>query len=198
MAATKLDIYLVGVGGQGILTIAELITRAAEAKGISANFFPTKGMAQRGGFVKAQLKLGHGEIGPDIRPGGAGLVIAMELNESLKALRFLKKGGDCIVYGYNWQPTEVMLGKTPYPTVEQVKGEVTKAGGNITYLPPEDLPPDAADNIYLLAAAIKYTCLGRLFTADEIKQAIVSRWPRGAQRNMASFEAGMQYQVFSL
>jgi indolepyruvate ferredoxin oxidoreductase beta subunit len=192
MAASKLDIYLVGVGGQGILTIAELITRAAEAKGISANFFPTKGMAQRGGFVKAQRKVGHGEIGPDIRPGGAELVIAMELSESLKALRFLQKGGDFIVFGYNWQPTEVMLGKAPYPTVEQVKEEVAKAGGNITYLAPQDMPQDAADNIYLLAAALKYTCLGQLFTAEEIKQAITSRWPKGAERNMASFEAGMQ------
>ena len=191
MAASKLDIYLVGVGGQGILTIAELITLAAEAKGISANFFPTKGMAQRGGFVKAQLKLGHDEVGPDIRPRGAELVIAMELSESLKALRFLKEGGDCIIFGYNWQPTDVMLGKAPYPTVEQVKGEVAAAGGNLIYLPPEDMPPGTADNIYLLAAAIQHTCLGQMFTAEEIKQAIVSRWPKGAERNMASFEAGM-------
>ena len=191
MAATKLDIYLVGVGGQGILTIAELITRAAEAKGIAANFFPTKGMAQRGGFVKAQLKLGHDEVGPDIRPRGADLVIAMELSESLKALRFLKQDGDCIIYGYNWQPTEVMLGKGAYPTVDQVTGEVAKAGGQVTYLPPEEMPEGVADNIYLLAAAVKHTCLGEMFSAEEIKEAIVSRWPKGAERNMASFEAGM-------
>ena len=195
MTATNLDIYLTGVGGQGILTIAELITRAAEAKGITANFFPTKGMAQRGGFVKAQLKLGHGEIGPDIRPGGAHLVISMELCESLKAVRFLKAGGDFIVFGYKWLPTEVMLGKAAYPTVEQIKEEVLKVGGRITYLPPEALPADAADNIYLLAAAQKYTCLGQLLTADELRQAIVSRWPKGAERNMASFEAGMQAVV---
>ena len=192
MAASKLDIYLTGVGGQGILTIAELITRAAEAKGIPVNFFPTKGMAQRGGFVKAQLKLGHGEIGPDIRPGGADLVISTELCESLKAVRFLKKGGDFIVFGYKWFPTEVMLGKAAYPTVEQVKEEVAKVGGNITYLAPEDLPVDVADNIYLLAAAINFTSLGKVFSADEIKQAIVARWPKGAERNMASYEAGMK------
>ena len=195
MAASTLDIYLTGVGGQGILTIAELITRAAMEKGISANFFPTKGMAQRGGFVKAQLKLGHGEVGPDVRPHGADLIISTELCESLKAVRFLKKGGDFIVFGYKWLPTEVMLGKAAYPTPEQVKEEVAKVGGNITYLPPEELPENMADNIYLLAAAIKFTCLGRLFTAEEIKNAIVSRWPKGAERNMASFEAGMQAEA---
>ncbi|MCL1905464.1 MAG: hypothetical protein FWG06_00475, partial [Clostridiales bacterium] len=88
-------------------------------------------------------------------------------------------------------PTDVMLGKAPYPTVEQVKGEVTKVGGNIIYLPPEEMPTGTADNIYLLAAAVKHTCLGRLFAAEEIKEAIISRWPKGAERNMASFEAGM-------
>ncbi len=187
----KIDIYLVGVGGQGILTIAELLTRAAEAKGLPANFFPTKGMAQRGGFVKAQLKIGSQTVGPDIRKGGADLVIAMELSESIKAIPFLKKGGDFIVYGYNWLPTAVMLGKEKYPDIEQVKEKVALAGGNISYLDPQDLPENLADNIYLLAATLKHTCLSDYFSLEEIKEAIVSRWPKGAERNLASFEAGL-------
>ena len=39
------------------MTIGDLVTSAAMARGIPANFYPTKGMAQRGGFVKAQLRL---------------------------------------------------------------------------------------------------------------------------------------------
>lgn len=193
--AKQMDIYLVGVGGQGILTIAELITRAAEAKGLPANFFPTKGMAQRGGFVKAQLKVGQETVGPDIRPQGADLVIATELSESLKALYYLKPQGDCIVYGAKWLPTAVMLGKAPYPTLEQVREEVKKAQGKLTYLDPEGLPEGAADNIYLLAAAVCHTCLGQLFTVEEMMDAIVKRWPKGAERNMKSFEAGQKAQV---
>ena len=50
------DIYLVGVGGQGVLTIADLITRTAFRKGIPVNYYPTKGMAQRGGFVKCYVE----------------------------------------------------------------------------------------------------------------------------------------------
>lgn len=53
------DILIVGVGGQGVLTICELITEAATHAGIPANFYPTKGMAQRGGFVKAQVPAGQ-------------------------------------------------------------------------------------------------------------------------------------------
>ncbi len=185
------DIYLVGVGGQGILTIADLIMRAAEAENIPANYFPTKGMAQRGGFVKAQLKLGEETVGPDIRPGGADLVIAMELSESLKALRYLKPGGDFVVYGYQWQPAEVMLGKAPYPTREQVREQAALAGVNFHYLDPDLLPAGAADNIWLLAACLAKTPLGRYIRPGAVKEAILQRWPQGAERNMLSFQAGL-------
>ena len=70
------DIYLVGVGGQGVLTIGEIITETAFRAGKPANFYPTKGMAQRGGAVKAQLRLGRSTVGPAIPERGADLVIA--------------------------------------------------------------------------------------------------------------------------
>jgi len=186
------DIYLVGVGGQGILTIADMIMRAAEAEDIPANYFPTKGMAQRGGFVKAQLKLGRDTVGPDIRPGGADLVIAMELSESLKALRYLKAGGDFVVYGYQWQPTEVMLGKAAYPTVAQVREQAELSGARFHYLDPGQLPEGAADNIWLLAACLGKTPLGQFISAAAVQDAIVQRWPKGAERNMKSFKAGLE------
>ncbi|MCX6100411.1 MAG: 2-oxoacid:acceptor oxidoreductase family protein [Candidatus Bipolaricaulota bacterium] len=53
------DIVLVGVGGQGILTIGEILLHAALESDVAASFAPTKGMAQRGGFVKAELRLGR-------------------------------------------------------------------------------------------------------------------------------------------
>ncbi len=53
------DIYLVGVGGQGVLTIGEIITETAFRAGLPVSFYPTKGMAQRGGFVKAQCRIGR-------------------------------------------------------------------------------------------------------------------------------------------
>lgn len=185
------NVYLVGVGGQGILTIADMIVRAAEELGVPANYYPTKGMAQRGGFVKAQLKLGAETVGPDIRPFGADLGIAMELSEALKSIRYIKPGGSLVVYGYQWQPTAVMLGKAPYPSVDNLKTVAAEAGLNLVYLDPEQLPEDTADNIYLLAAALKHSGLSHVVSEQTIKDAIVSRWPKGAERNTRSFEAGL-------
>ena len=67
---TYYDIYLVGVGGQGVLTIGNLITEAAAHQSIPVSFYPTKGMAQRGGAVKAQLRLGARPPGRTSRSRG--------------------------------------------------------------------------------------------------------------------------------
>jgi len=209
------DIYLVGVGGQGILTIGEIITTAAFQKGIPVNFYPTKGMAQRGGFVKAQLRLGRESAGPSIPEKGADLVIASEVSELLKAVRFIKPsvphegkpGGDGVEYngvGYNvmlfgfvWAPTAVMLGKAPYPTLEQVAEQVRAAGGNLHHIAPEKLPiyqgAPVPDNIYMLGAALKQTRLGQILAADDVAEIVRNRWKKGAERNLFAFEAGQQF-----
>ena len=85
----KYDIYLVGVGGQGVLTIVDLLSEAALLKGLAVSFYPSKGMAQRGGFVRAQIRLGQEVAGPQIPEKGADLAIAMELSEALKAVRYV-------------------------------------------------------------------------------------------------------------
>jgi indolepyruvate ferredoxin oxidoreductase beta subunit len=122
----KYDVFMVGVGGQGILSIGEIIASAALAKGIPVNFYPSKGMAQRGGFVKASLRLGGETVGPNIAEKGADLVLSMEVSESLKAIRYVKPGGDFVLLGNIWAPTAVMLGKAGYPSVQDVIDQSSK------------------------------------------------------------------------
>jgi len=190
------DVYLVGVGGQGVLTVGDLITEAAVRKGIPVTFYPTKGMAQRGGAVRARLRLGREMVGPNIPERGADLVIAMELSESLKAVRFIRPGGDFLLFGHVWAPTAVMLGKAPYPTLDQVRDQVREAGGKMHYLDPEQLPlyenvPVPA-NVYVLGAALGHTGLGGVLDSSDVGHAVESRWKRGAERNRLAFQAGLK------
>jgi len=126
---TPYDIFLVGVGGQGVLTIGDLIAEAALRQGVPVSFYPTKGMAQRGGFVKAQLRLGRQAAGPAIPERGADLLVSMEVSETLKGVRFVKPGGEVVLFGQVWPPAAVMLGKAPYPALEQVLEQVEKETG---------------------------------------------------------------------
>lgn len=193
------DVYFVGVGGQGILTIGEIVAEAAFRKGIPANFYPTKGMAQRGGFVKAQLRMVRETVGPGIPEKGADLIIATEVSEMLKAVRFIKPGGDVVLFGYVWAPTAVMLGKAPYPAMEQVAGQVRRAGGRLHTIAPERLPlyegAPVPDNIYVLGVALAQTRLRQILDDSNVATIVRHRWKRGVERNLFALEAGLRGQT---
>jgi indolepyruvate ferredoxin oxidoreductase beta subunit len=192
---THYDVYLVGVGGQGVLTIGDLIAEAALRNEIPVSFYPTKGMAQRGGAVKARVRLGREGAGPNIPEKGADLVIAMEVSEALKAVRFIKPGGDFVLFGHVWPPTAVMLGKAPYPALDQVLEQVRGAGASVHYLDPEDLPlhegARVPANVYVLGVAAGHTGLGQLLPPSELEAAMQAKWARGTERNDRAFEAGL-------
>ena len=194
------DIYFVGVGGQGILTIGEIITEAAYRKGMPVNFYPTKGMAQRGGFVKAQLRLGREMPGPAIPEKGADLVIATEVSEALKAVRFVKPEGDFVLYAHVSAPTAVMLGKAPYPKLDEVAAAACAAlddGARFCVIPPDALPvyegAPVADNIFTLGVVLGRTRLGELLPPAQVEAVVRGRWKRGVERNMLAFTAGLAF-----
>jgi indolepyruvate ferredoxin oxidoreductase beta subunit len=193
------DIYLVGVGGQGVLTISEIITEAAVKVNIPVNYYPTEGMAQRGGFVKAQVRLGRSTTGPNIPEKGADLVISMELSESLKAVRYIKPNGEFVIWGYVWAPTAVILGKANYPSPALVKEQVKAATKNIIYIPPETLPDylgeQVPDNLFVLGTTVKHTLLRKLLSSDQFINIIQHKWPKAADRNSYAFTAGFERQI---
>ena len=191
----SLDIYLVGVGGQGILTIADFICQAALEKGIAVSYFPTKGMSQRGGFVKAQIRLGKPDAGPSIPTASADMAIAMERSEALKALRYLKKDGEFILYGGIWQPTDVMLKKAPYPEKEDVQNVIKENGAKLIYGDHDDLPEidgvKVRENIYALGLAVGNSALGEMISADFVADLIAKKWPKVKEANLLAFNAGV-------
>lgn len=196
MSEKYFDIYIVGVGGQGVLTISDIITNAAYDRDMPVNYYPTKGMAQRGGFVKVQLRLGRKNCGADIPLGGSDLLISMEQSETLKAITYLKTGGECFIYANKWLPTKVMLGKAHYPELEAVCAQVAEAGATAKCLSPEAKPlykgVPVRDNLFVLGAIMKHTALSELFTVKEIENCISAKWPKAAEGNLFTFRAGLE------
>jgi indolepyruvate ferredoxin oxidoreductase beta subunit len=190
------DIVLVGVGGQGILTIGELLLHAALDAGIPASFAPTKGMAQRGGFVKAELRLGADGVGPRVRDGGADLVVALERSEALRGVRFVKAGGSFVLYDDVLAPTGVMLGAARYPERDAVVRAIEAAGAHAIVLSPADLPAiggrRAPANVVVLGAACAIPALAAVLDLARVEQAVAARWPRASATNVAALRFGRE------
>ena len=67
------NIYLCGVGGQGIGLLCEILLRAADHAGLVARAVDTHGLAQRGGTVISHIRLGEAVFSPLIGDGQAHL-----------------------------------------------------------------------------------------------------------------------------
>jgi len=188
------DIVLLGVGGQGVLTIADLLIRSAFEADLPASYCPTKGMAQRGGFVKAEVRLAAKKAGPRIGEGQADLVVSLERSEGLKGIDYLKPTGTFLLFDHVWAPTGVMLGADEYPSRDEVVGWIEEAAEEVILLDPERLPSidgqPARPNLFVLGAMVGRTALSELISIDQMEETIAARWPKVAEANLETFRAG--------
>ncbi len=189
------DLLLVGVGGQGVLTIGDLLVRTAFAADLPASFCPTKGMAQRGGFVKVELRLGTNGVGPRIGEGGADVVVAMERSEALKGISFVRPDGDFLLYDHVWEPTGVQLGLDEYPSIDDAAGAIEASGARLRIVRPSDRPAidgrPVPANVFLLGVLLALPRMAELFDEEIIERVIAARWPKRAEGNVQAFRAGL-------
>ena len=117
--------YLIGVGGQGIGLLAETILRAVDHAGIPVKSVDTHGLAQRGGTVISQIRMGDEVFSPIIPPFESDLILSLELHEAYRALMSISKPGSTLLcYDAFWQPLSVRKGVNPAITAK----DLLKAG----------------------------------------------------------------------
>ena len=117
----KKDIILSGVGGQGILSIATVIGKAALKEGLYMKQAEVHGMSQRGGDVQSNLRISDKPIASDLIPSGkCDLIISLEPMEGLRYLPYLSSEG--------WLVTnETPFVNIPnYPEEDKVMAEINK------------------------------------------------------------------------
>ncbi len=88
------SIVIVGVGGQGVLTLARWIGEAALAEGYDVRIAEVHGMSQRGGSVEVHVRFGKEVYAPIVEEGGADFVVALE---AVRAYRYLRQGAVLLV-----------------------------------------------------------------------------------------------------
>ncbi|MEM3627088.1 MAG: 2-oxoacid:acceptor oxidoreductase family protein, partial [Candidatus Bathyarchaeia archaeon] len=62
----EFNVVLAGVGGQGILVAAEILGAAALLDGLNARVSEIHGMAQRGGAVVSNVRIGRDVFAPTV------------------------------------------------------------------------------------------------------------------------------------
>ena len=79
----KLNIMIVGVGGQGTLLTGRVLGKVAVKSGYDVKVSEVHGMSQRGGSVVTYVKMGEKVFSPMVEKGEADVVMAFEKLEAL-------------------------------------------------------------------------------------------------------------------
>ena len=111
----KTNIILSGVGGQGILSIAAVIGKAALNNDLYIKQSEVHGMSQRGGDVQSNLRISDSPIYSDLIPlKGADLILSLEPMEALRYLPYLKEDGWIVTSSVNF------VNIPNYPDAEEI------------------------------------------------------------------------------
>lgn len=121
----KMNIMVVGVGGQGTLLTSRIIGKTALNAGYDVKLSEVHGMAQRGGSVVTFVRFGEKVAEPVVEEGDADVLIAFERLEALRYSHFLKKDGIIVVNDQKIDPMTVISGAQVYPEniIENLKTE---------------------------------------------------------------------------
>ena len=84
----EFNIVIAGVGGQGLITLLEVLAEAAIVEGYDLKTSELHGLAQRGGSVEVHIRFGKEIFSPLVSQGKADLILGLEMAESLRAVYF--------------------------------------------------------------------------------------------------------------
>ena len=151
------QIYIIGVGGQGTIKTATIIGEAAMAQGLNVVMSEVHGMAQRGGTVVTELKIGD-SLSPLNEKYSADLLLAFEPSELLRTTSIIGKDTNIIASCSSIIPFTVSLGISKYPDINQIIERLSKKVDNLHFIDAEKIAIEAgniiAANIVILGAAL--------------------------------------------
>ena len=109
------NILLVGVGGQGILLAAEILSEAVLLAGFDVKKSEIHGMSQRGGSVVSHVRYGTEVFSPIVPEGEGDILFGFEMMETYRSLSLLRQGGAVVANDLRIAPPSVLMGQEIYP-----------------------------------------------------------------------------------
>ena len=192
------DVILAGVGGQGSLFASRVLAQAAFHQGVSVRVAETYGVAQRGGAVFSQIRLGYGVSGPLIPRGECRFLLGLEPIEVLRRARdYLAPGGSVVLNTRIQLPLETKMGREPGSDLATIRSELEGLeAGCIVEVDALALAMEAGGpataNVVLLGAL---SCLpGFPLTGEAMERGIEAAGGKAyLERNLLSLAKGREH-----
>jgi len=185
------NIVIVGVGGQGLITLLQILAEAAIKEGFQVRTSELHGLSQRGGSVEVHIRWGKEIFSPLVKLGGADLIIALETQEALKALKYSSKNSVFLINEF----VKTIPGEKPLK-VKEIEKKIKNFSSKVILIPgseicKENLGKDVVAGVYLISLA----CFKGMIPLkpDSILKAIREVAPRKyLELNKKTFELAKQ------
>ena len=168
-----------GYGGQGLLTLGEVIATIAMKKGKHVTWIPSYGPEMRGGTANCAVTISDKFIGSPIVLSGIDILVAMNQPSVTKFLPKMKKGGLVLVN------STLVTEKVSSADVDILEIDATNIAGKVGDL--------RVSNMVMMAGFLKKT---DLFTLDDITAVLQQRFASARSKeliplNIKAIEAGL-------
>jgi indolepyruvate ferredoxin oxidoreductase beta subunit len=190
------NIIMIGIGGQGTLTMMEMLALAAEEANEEVRVLSRVSLARLGGSGMCHVRLGP-SVSPAIPVGEADVLLTLEMSEVLRILPMARRGALAFINTFRRLPIAAGVAGIHYPTQEEIEVALDEAGVTGIFVP-EILPLPSNEiedgqqsnsrvNIVMLGVFCSYT---QLLPRAVLENSIISRLPQFAEQNLRTFSAG--------
>ena len=188
------NIYISGVGGQGIIKTSTVIGEAAMKSGLPVVMSEVHGMAQRGGGVSTELKLGAA-YSPIIEGGSADLLISFEPVEALRAVPKIGKESYVIVNKSPIYPFNLRESEISYPRISEIIDELNNRSLQVFALDADKIARDSGHplsmNMVMLGGAVAVN--GFPLEKEVVLNSMEANLPeKSLEINLRAFENGFK------
>ncbi len=185
------NVFLVGVGGQGIVLASQVLASLAFEAGLDVKQNEVHGLSQRGGSVTGHVRWGPEVFSPVIMEGEAHFLFALEELEGLRWAHFVRPDGLIVTDRRHILPTSVTVGGEEYP--EGIPEQLAGYAETIivpAYETARELGVPRAANVVLLGS-LSARVPG--FTVDEWRAAVTAHVPaKYLDANLQAFDRGRE------
>ncbi len=97
------SVLIAGVGGQGVVLMSRILTRAAQETYPHVCRTESRGLSQRGGIVSSEVRMGTRPLTPMVGTGREDLLLSTDAIEALRHRRYVVARGsivandDCVI-----------------------------------------------------------------------------------------------------
>lgn len=206
VSAEDFSMRITGVGGTGVVTVAQVVAAAASHAGLQVKGLDQLGLAQKGGAVVSDIRMSTSKIlGTNkIGPGGCDLYLGCDILVAATEANLAVTAADrtYAVVSTSVTPTGqmVMDPTTSFPAIDDLVARISWSGPrpeNVfvdanAVTAAADLNEDQYDNIFLLGIALQSGLIP--LSPEDVEWALDVNGVQ-VERNLAAFRLGRRYVV---